>query len=251
MNKFILLLLICVSISRYAATAEQKILVLIIASDDIPIYRELQDIWKVYIHLDPEHIEAYFIKADPQLSVLSEIRDDVIWSQTSENLIPGVLNKTLLSFESILPRIGKFSYIVRTNLSSFYNFPRLLKYVQSLPRTKCYAAFQGVYEGFPFGAGAGIILSPDLVEMLVAHKAELWNHFYQDDVAIGYYLNKDKIDLIHTPRMDFLCIEDWQAYGDNIPPNMFHFRVKNYHPELRLTDDLYIHRQLLRIFYQQ
>lgn len=243
------MLTLCGVFAGKASSIEQKILVLILASDELPVYRELQDIWKAYMHLDPEHIEAYFIKADSQLREKTKIEEDILWTQTAENLIPGVLNKTLLSFESFLPRIGEFSYVIRTNLSSFYSFPRLLSYLSSLPSTNCYAAFQGIYEGFPFGAGAGILLSPDLVEMLVERKQELWDHHYQDDVVIGYFFYKENIPLMQAPRMDFLCMEDWQACGDKIPLNMFHFRVKNYNPELRLRDDLYIHRQLLRMFY--
>lgn len=242
--------MLCASISLYASSPEQKILLLIIASDDLPVYKELQGIWRTYMHLDPEHIEAYFIKADPQLPVPCEIREDVIWTQSVENLIPGILNKTLLSFEHFLPRIGEFSYVVRTNLSSFYSFSRLLTYLKGFPETQCYAAFQGIYEGFPFGAGAGIILSADLVEMLVERKQQLWNHFYIDDVAIGYFFYKEHVALMHVPRMDFLSLLDWQTNGDKIPSKMFHFRVKNDNPELRLTDDLTIHRELLKIFYQ-
>ncbi|MCX6988703.1 MAG: hypothetical protein NTZ52_04285 [Chlamydiae bacterium] len=115
-----------------------KVLVLIIASDNFPgvdlvfPYPELKKIWRSYMHTNP-NIEAYFIQGDPNLSSPYEIQGDVIWSKTEENLRPGILNKTLLSIECMLPRINEFDYVLRTNLSSFYVFPRLLHFLQTLP----------------------------------------------------------------------------------------------------------------------
>src|SRR6478672_11271514 len=90
---------------------KQKILVLIIASDDEPCYIELQRIWRSYMHQDLDHVETYFIKADPSLPFQSVIDGDVIWSQSSETIIPGIINKTIMSMELLLPRIKtEFNY---------------------------------------------------------------------------------------------------------------------------------------------
>src|SRR4051794_35502725 len=112
-NLYRLILLLFFMSFGHATAREPKILVLVIASDDLPVYRELQNIWKAYMHSDPEHIEAYFLKADPLLTRPFEIREDVILSQTAENLIPGVLNKTLLAFECLLPGIEEYDYVLR------------------------------------------------------------------------------------------------------------------------------------------
>ena len=74
-----------------------KVLILIAASDDLPIYREAYKIWRAYMHLDPDHVEAYFIKADPNMSAECQIQEDVIFCRTPGVLSPGVLNKTILS----------------------------------------------------------------------------------------------------------------------------------------------------------
>lgn len=65
-----------------------KILVLIIASDNSLVYQELQKIWKSYMHLDREHIEAYFIKGAAELETAYQIVDDTIWSKTVRVSIP-------------------------------------------------------------------------------------------------------------------------------------------------------------------
>ncbi len=113
---------------------DMKILVLIIASDNLPVYVEEQKIWRAYMHLNPKHVEAYFIKADPTLSTPFAIKEDIIWARGAENVRPGVLNKTLLAFEALLPRLHEFDYVIRTNLSSFYVFPRLFTFLETLPK---------------------------------------------------------------------------------------------------------------------
>jgi len=52
-------------------------------------YKEMQEVWRSYMHRDPEHVEAYFIRANPHLNSMYEIQGDVIWSKTEENVIPG------------------------------------------------------------------------------------------------------------------------------------------------------------------
>ena len=111
-----------------------KILVLIICSDNLPVYPELQKIWRSYMHYDRNHVEAYFIKADPKLDVEYKIDNDVIWSKTDECLIPCITNKTLLSLEAMSSRFSDFDYVLRTNLSSFYVFPRLLNFLRTVLR---------------------------------------------------------------------------------------------------------------------
>lgn len=225
----------------------KKLLVLIIASDDEPIYVQLQAIWREYMHLDSEHVEAYFVKADPHLETFCEIKGDIIWSKGAESLSPGIINKTLLSMEIMLPRLKEFAFILRTNLSSFYFFPKLLKFLNSLPQKNCYCACKGYHGDIPFGSGAGFILSPDLVELLVKNKAILNQKNFLDDVAIGSFFQKEAINILPAKRLDILTLAAWLELKDQVP-DYFHFRLKNI-DNARLSDELYIQKKLLKILY--
>ena len=226
-----------------------KILVLIIASDDKPVYIELQKIWRSYMHNDPEHVEVYFMKCNPHLSSEYVIDGDIIWCRSPENMIPGLTNKTIISMEAFLPRIKtEFDYVLRPNLSSFYVFPRLLNFLKNCPRTNFYC---GSNIGDPtIGSGCGFLLSCDLVEMMVINKnffLNNMNHF--DDVLIGIFLIGRGIRLIPHERIEFYNLNQWHKGKDSIPADAFHFRIKN--PEhLRLVDDIYIQTQLLNMFYR-
>lgn len=245
--------------SGYAKIEDRniKLLVLIIASDQDPVYTELQKVWKSYMHYDSDHVEAYFIKGDPNLTSIAEIKGDVIYSKTPEGwitdvltptgLVPasaGVLNKTLLSLEAMAPRFKEFDYVLRTNLSTFYNFPKMLEFLKKLPVSNCYAGSPCDF----FASGTGIIMSPDVAQMLVDSKAELFdNKSVEDDVVIGHFFRKKGVPVIHHDRLDILSLADWQKVKNTIPSNIFQFRVKG-EATRRLHDDTYIHRELLKMY---
>lgn len=224
-----------------------KVLVLIIASDDYPVYGELQKIWRSYMHYNPKQIKAYFMKADPNLTTMNLIADDIIWTKTSETLVPGIINKTIQSMEVLLPVIKtEFDYVLRTNLSSFYVFDRLLTFLENMPR-------ENVYCGSPFGytngvSGCGYILSSDMVELLVENKSFFNDQLAPDDILIADFFYSKNIFARYHDRMDLMPMSIWNDNKNFIPLNAFHFRVKN-EPSLRLTDDIYVHSQLLKMFY--
>lgn len=227
---------------------KNKILVLIIASDDQPVYVKFQQIWRSYMHLDPEHVEVYFMKSDPDLPTDSEIVDDTIYIKGNESIIPGIIQKTLASMELFQSRLNEFDYVLRTNLSSFYVFPRLLNFLKLLPTERCYC---GVIGGGEIGyvSGAGFLLSPDLVKILIDGKEIIVEDPDNDDVAIGHYLNNFNIPLLSANRQDFLSLHSWLLNKDYISPNIFHFRVKQENPALREYEDIFIQSALLKKFY--
>jgi hypothetical protein len=198
------------------------------------------------MHNDPDHIEAYFIKGNPDLSSEYQIEGDVIWSKTVENIMPGIVNKTILSLEALLPRIqGEFDYVLRTNLSSFYIFPRLLTFLEKCPTRNFYCSGGNAH----FASGSGFLLSPDVAEMLVTHKHELLDDASaNDDVVIGTFLYQKNVFVTHHPRIDILSVSDWNILKSQIPNDVFQLRVKN-DDSVRLNNDMYIQNQLVRMFY--
>jgi hypothetical protein len=246
----IFIILICFHSHLLAADKNLKVLVLIICSDHFPgsnldfPYKEMQNIWKSYMHSYPEQIEAYFLRAEPNLVANSEIRGDVIWSKTDENVFPGILNKTLLAIEYMLPKLNEFDYVLRTNLSSFFVFPAMLEFLKTIPRHNCYC---GSGEGF--GSGSGFFLSTDVAKLLVQNKSLLFDRHSNDDVLIGIFLREKNIYLYPAPRIDVLSLDQWNDYKCRISPTDFHFRIKNLYHERRFTEDLRIYSELLDRFY--
>ncbi|MCH9613996.1 MAG: hypothetical protein SP1CHLAM54_10050 [Chlamydiia bacterium] len=230
-------------------TKKPKILVMIIDSDTPAVYPKLRNVWRQYMHLFPDNVEAYFLKADPNLEVPTKIVDDVIWCKTEEGLKPGIIMKTLMAMEHMLPRIDEFDYLYRTNLSSFIDFPKMLEFAKTLPKEKCYCA-KGIKPKAPFGSGAGLFFSPDLVRMFVAEHAEVLDNIGAelDDVMFGEFFQAKKIKLLPAERVDYLSIEEWNAVT-TLPEDIYHFRTKNNDPARREIDEVYIQHCLLEKVY--
>lgn len=228
-----------------------KILVLIICSDQLPVYLEFQKIWRAYMHLDPEHIEAYFLKGDPSLESNYKIEGDIIWAKATEGWVPqssGILDKTIFAFEAMLNRIDEFDFIYRTNLSSFIYFPNLLNFAKSLPKSNCYCG-KRIAPHIRIASGSGFFISPDLAKQICFYKSYfIGEKEFTDDVKIGHFMYLMGIQWLSSDRIDFLNMNDWHLQQANIPSNTYHFRTKC-PDELRSIDDIYIHKQLLRKYY--
>jgi len=233
---------------RSGADSLPKVLVLIIASDDKAYYVEEQKVWRSYMHLDPKHVEAYFIKGSPNLEEPYSVIEDEIWSKSDENYIPGILNKTLLSMEALLPRLDEFDYVLRTNLSSFYYFPKLLEFLKKLPTSECYSAVIGNFNG-KFGSGAGVIFSSDLVKLMIEHKAELIDNPLPDDVAIGRFLLQRNIGIIPAKRLDFPSYKAFVKHRNEKLSKHYHFRLKHDQEHLRYTEEIYLQKLFRDMFY--
>lgn len=237
---------------------EPRTLVLIIASDTDPAYLENQKIWRTYMQKDPSHIEAYFLKMRKDLEQEVLIDQDTIWVKGEESLIPGILHKTVQALEVFLPRIQReFTHVLRTNLSSFFVFPRLVDFLKTCPRSSLYTSggllpghyspLQKIY--FGLGSGCGFILSKDVAELLVKNKKSLLEKdFLYDDVAIGEFLTiEKKMSCFETARMDFECPKD---FSEPIPLDIFHFRIKSFDPSDRVRNERYVFKKLLKKFYK-
>lgn len=231
--------------------ASDKILILIIASNNFPVYEKLQEQWRSYMDSDPEHIKVYFLKGDPDLATPHRFEQDTIWIRTTEGYVPqsaGIINKTILALEALSPRLSEFQYVLRTNLSSFYVFPRLLKYVHKLPKTRCYSA-SPLYPGSEIGSGCGFLISSDVARLLAKNKNKFLGRVdLEDDQLIGRFLKRRKIPLLPHARCDFSDLESFLNQRDHIPQDVFHFRVKTVF-ENRLVHDIFIHSELLKMFY--
>jgi len=246
MKQVLWFLLILIS----AEARELKTLVLVIASDNLPVYADFQKSWRSYMHSDPGHFESYFIKADPHLPTRYEIIGDTIWTQCEESHTPGLLNKTLIAFEAFASRLNEFDYVLRANLSSFFVFPRMLPFLETLPKQNCYC---GIYHGgssrFPhpqwkWANGSGIIFSPDLIKLLLSYKQVLFNSQVVDDVMFGVFF--DHLPIIPSRSVEIYTQFDWFNVVNQMPEDLFHFRIR---VEPNRSLDSYIHSHLLKRFY--
>jgi hypothetical protein len=212
-----------------------KVLMLIISSDTESVYGEHRKVWRSYMNSNP-NIESYFIqyRDGPQA-----IEGDIFWLPGKESF-PGIITKTLDSLDYFLNK-GSYDFIVRTNMSSLWNFNALLKHLETLPNEKVYNGVIGTNMGINFVSGSGFIMSPDVARLLVENRKLAECVKIIDDVDIGYALNKLEIECSSGKRTDFYSREMYN--NSSYDPLAYHYRIKwnNYimrHEEPKLMQEL-------------
>lgn len=190
---------------------------LVIASDADPVYVEHKKVWSTYMNSNPA-IESYFIQ---YRDGLQDIEGNTFWL-TGEESLPGILHKTLDSFDYFLKK-DKYDFIIRTNLSSVWNFHVLLKYLETLPKENVYNGIIGDHKGIPFISGSGFIMSLDVAKLLLENRKIAEQVNIIDDVDIGYTLNTLGVPLTlgkrAWPNTASNCLYDKDTY---------HYRVVFY-----------------------
>ena len=238
---------------------------LILASDGGKnnIYTDLQSIMRKYVHSN-SIIETYFYKADPTIATDYVIIEDTIYVKTDE-VYPNLWKKFWLVLKAFEHRLHEFSYISRPNLSTFIIIDRYLKYIETLPKTKCCSGlkfFGG--QPIPFPSGYLFTITPDLAKEFIYNNI-IENNEGIDDRCIGIILQKLNIDIIeHNNYIEINnSDEQYDLCVNKIinRPDIFMVRIRNLswydwrvhpfgidHPN-RLSKDLKIHNMLLKNIY--
>lgn len=150
------------------------------------------------------------------------------------------LDMTIRSIELIhrskLPG-HRHRYLLRTNISSMWCFPKYLKYIDE----KYPHGSQKVYDGIlgkenKFVGGAGFLLSPDLERLLVNDQEHL-HYEIIDDVAIGkLLLEHHSFVPVNGKRQDFTSLKplkDIKTDYFTVNEEQFHFSVSNQRQKLK------------------
>lgn len=200
-----------------------KLIFLIISSNDLPVYNTMKEIIRIYCKkMKLQYsLEYFFVELIDNNEKDIALVNDTIFVKGKETLVPGILIKTIKSMEFINNNY-QYQYLIRTNLSSFWNIPYLYNFMN-------YFTPQNFVSGIiifnSFISGTGIILSKDvcirLTNVIVIDEGN------PDDV----YLSRFLINLANICRLD----DNKMYYLINGPENIIpediseilYFRVKS------------------------
>jgi len=109
-----------------------RLIALVLSSCDSP-FNKFKEIWERYAFSFPS-IKTYFVYAGDGLR---ERKDYDLVYQDVEDSYPMNIERTLKAFEYIDSKYD-YDFLLRTNLSTFWDFERLLANLSDLPETNCY-----------------------------------------------------------------------------------------------------------------
>jgi hypothetical protein len=184
-------------------------LFLIISSNDVMCYSAMKEYAKKYYY----PYKYYFIEMDNTLDTDIKEIGDTIFVKGNESIIPGIYIKTIKAIQHV--QKYSFDFLIRTNLSSFWNFNHLK--TLHLPLTN-YAG--GIIIFNQFISGTGIILSKDVSNQLSLHETN--DH---DDVYISKQLQSMGITLSRLDDSKMIYLTDGIFKEPDL--NALYFRIKN------------------------
>lgn len=217
-----------------------NIIVLIIDSYDLELYKELRTLWKLYMNLNSS-IRCYFLYGHEHLDTQVKEEENSLTVNIKDSLQPGIFEKTSLALNYLLEKYPNTDYFIRTNISSFWVWDMLLQYLQNKP-TQHYISSSN--KDFP--TGCGMIMTKDIATLWANNYNSHFKNIYLDDVAFGHILMTNNIQISIGFRYDIfnslynMLLLNQEYYinnsknlvnmihqiVDNIPENMYHIRLK-------------------------
>jgi hypothetical protein len=167
-----------------------KAIILILASDNEPIYKFFRQVYMKYLDRNPE-VRVFFVYGDG--TTFDRQSHDLVYDDLKESLIcPWPTTKVIRAMEYIDNNFD-YQYLVRTNLSTFWDLDRLVARLEQYPRTGCLTGTTGIFDT-PI-TGIAMVLSPDLVKMMVTHQSEINVKFegknYSEDYLLSSFITKN------------------------------------------------------------
>lgn len=198
-----------------------KLLILVIANDFAP-YDNLQKWnWDRFMKLNPD-LDCYYLKEKEDLDTEYKIDGINFYYKAKPDTFVSIFDKTISALRHL--NYENYDFVLRTNLSSFFIRDKMMRYLTTLPKNEIYAGLKAEHQDFTFAAGAGFLMSKDVIDYLLNNLDKRFNLI--DDVDIGKIMF-GKYDITPFPRWDVPFNGDVTQIK-NMGEDCFHIRIKTY-----------------------
>jgi hypothetical protein len=188
---------------------------------------------RVWERVKDPNINVVFYRADSTLAEGEIVRD-------STNTMR-IHTKKDLRYDSVydlanaLHAVRKtFScdFILTTTLGCYWVLPRLKEILERAPRSRLYFGRGWTHYPFPFISGSGILMTPDVADMLIDARDEMCSITEPNDVVVGWYLDRIGVPAIFYSMwmdFDFNTLENLdKMIKESDERGIVQYRVKNY-----------------------
>lgn len=229
---------------------------LVLASDNTQLYKDFRRVYQQYLEEDL-NIKVFLVYGK---DVSFEPQPYDLVYDVEENYYPGMITKTLMAFEDI-NRLYDYDFMIRTNISTFWDFQRLRKRLDKLSTNRCITGtfrtcyYDGNKKSQDYVAGVNLILSRDLVENAIEHKEEMISWDLPEDWTLSkVFIDQGIMPVASKPGaihfMEKFTSKNRKAVLEEIAKaqaaNHDHFRIKNTHDR---SIDIFVASILLDHYY--
>ena len=193
-------------------------------------YENMQKVLSNYYKKFNDNVSTYFVKYNEYVKSTYGteyyIENDIIYINGKESSIPGILEKTLLSFKYL--NNFNYDYLVRSNISTIIEFNRLISYLEKNPidyygggklvnlQWNGGGIFDSTWYGTLFASGTSIIFTKKAVDEIV-NNMNLVRMDIIDDVSLGIYVREHKnITPIEINKKHFYEVPHFSKYSNSI-----------------------------------
>jgi hypothetical protein len=231
--------------------------------EDLPLYPFFKKICEHYMN-QYDDIKFLFVYGDKTTFEPKEY--DLIYNDVTETILhPAMLVKTLKAINYIDKNFS-YDYLIRTNLSTFWDLHKLRIRLDHLPKEKCLAGthvrFSSKGCDYHTIAGFDLVASRDLIKSIIGYEEEMirWpSPMGQEDVTICEFMKKyGQANIIDEQIVK--QVDDGSTLilrNDMVIPSLIkgprdtsvdHYRCKNVPQRHRIIDKV-IHIRLLKEIY--
>ena len=198
-----------------------EIIFLIISSDDLEVYSKMREFHKLYFPLYNEKIKMFFLEFDSKMECEICEKGEYIYVKGTESITPGVLIKTMTAMKYINEKYD-YDFLIRSNLSSFWNLNNVLLLKNTLP---LFDYCGGFVLWNSFITGTGIILSRDVcINFLNNTQIE---YETTEDVYTSMILKSKKYSLQDIKNYKWYHLTNNETDVPNDIENILYYRIKN------------------------
>jgi hypothetical protein len=129
----------------------------------------------------------------------------------------------------------EFDFIQRISCTSYVDIPKMVNYLNTIPKTKVYNGAKNMYNNeYYFISGHNVLMSKDTVETLVKHKNKYLALPYPEDLATGRLLIHD-LEFTNlseqTPNHTFTVVKPNNLILSS-NPSTYLYRTRSSHPKV-------------------
>jgi len=207
---------------------------LVISSSNLAAYAKMKAYTRSYFQLFP-NVKLLFIEWLPNDQMMEKYRVQYEKSQTTMELGDTLYCNGIEKFELIYEKSKlalqyidehyDYPFVIRTNLSTFWNIPKALEFLKTIPNHNFACGHRYLSSGFL--GGISITMSRDASRHIIN---SVMNHIEYDDVLITYILEFNNVSVEHTFIYERNC--GFCCSSDDTPEAKFlndaiYYRIKN------------------------